>query len=787
MTTDIVLTLLILLAAVVLFVTEKLRVDLVAILVMVSLVIAGLVTPPEALSGFSNGAVVTVWAVFILSAGLSVTGVANVIGRQVMRLAGQGEIRLLVIIMLTVAVLSAFMNNVGVAALFLSVVLTIARETNLPPSKLLLPLAIGSLLGGLTTLIGTPPNILASDALREFGLEPFQFFDFAPVGLIVTLTGIGFMALVGRHLLPNRDPVQAITGQNVDASEFYGLEERLTLVSVPKDSPLAGRTLAESRIGRTLGLTILGLQRQGRKQLTVRPDTVLASGDYLLALGRLDRLEALGKRPFFVVEEGQDQTLDLITLETGLGEWQIGPESSFLGRTIAEFNMRRQYGLNVLAIRRESRAYRTNLQFLPLEEGDTLLILGTNEAIAAARETAEFGDNLQIITAEPDAALSYQLHERMLVIRLPEGSPLAGQALVESNLRDLFGVVVLGIARDGERILAPSPDMILAEGDLLLIEGKPEELAVIRGLQGLEINHHLHFEQVEFESEMVGLVEVVLTPRSAMVNKSLRQIHFREKFDLSVLAIWREGRAFRTDLGDIPLQFGDAFLVYGPREKIKVLSDEPDYLVLGGELEEAPRKEKAPLAVIIMGAVVLTVLVGWLPISIAAVAGAAFMVLAGCLKMEEAYQQIDWRAVFLIAGMLPLGIAMEQTGAAQFLAEGMVSAVGGMGTTALIAGLFVLTSVASQFMPNPVVTVLMAPIAINTAVDLSLSPHALMMVVAIAASASFMSPVGHPANVLVMGPGGYRFSDYIKVGIPLTIVVLVVVLLVLPIFWPLAG
>jgi di/tricarboxylate transporter len=163
------------------------------------------------------------------------------------------------------------------------------------------------------------------------------------------------------------------------------------------------------------------------------------------------------------------------------------------------------------------------------------------------------------------------------------------------------------------------------------------------------------------------------------------------------------------------------------------------------------------------------------------------MVLTGCLQMEEAYRQIDWRAVFLIAGMLPLGIAMEQSGAAQFLAEGMVSVVGGMGTTALLAGLFILTSVASQFMPNPVVTVLMAPIAINTAVDLNLSPYALMMVIAIAASASFMSPVGHPANVLVMGPGGYRFSDYIKVGIPLTFLVLIVTLFVLPVFWPLTG
>jgi di/tricarboxylate transporter len=198
-----------------------------------------------------------------------------------------------------------------------------------------------------------------------------------------------------------------------------------------------------------------------------------------------------------------------------------------------------------------------------------------------------------------------------------------------------------------------------------------------------------------------------------------------------------------------------------------------------------PRLNKAPIAALIMIAVVVAALAGWAPIAIAAVAGAALMVLSGSLTMEEAYHFIDWRAVFLIACMLPLGIALEQTGTAQLLAEGMVNMVGDFGPYALLAGVFVLTSVASQFMPNAVVTVLMAPIALNTARDLALSPYALMMVVAIAASAAFMSPVGHPANVLVMGPGGYRFKDFIKVGLPLTIVVLIVTMLVLPIFWPL--
>jgi di/tricarboxylate transporter len=760
MTSEIALTLAILLVAVILFITERIRVDLVALFVLVTLAITGLVTPAEALSGFSSPAVVTVWAVFILSAGLYTTGVANIIGRQILRISGQGEVRLLIVIMLTAAILSAFMNNVGVAALLLPVVLTIAKQTNLPPSKLLLPLAIGCLLGGMMTLIGTPPNILASDALQAAGLEPFGFFAFAPVGIVLVLAGITFMVLAGRHLLPGHRRVQALPGQDggaEDVSELYDLEKRLALVELPAGSQLAGKTLTESRIGRALGLTILGLQRDGRKQHTLHSDTILEEGDQLLALGRLDRLREL----------------------------RIVAESTFIGRTVSEIDMRRKHGLNLLAIRRGSRHFRTNLQEIPLKPGDILLLQGSRTRLDAARENSLFGPELILLETGIDAANRYQLHERLMLVRIPPESSLVGQSLAESDLDDLFGLLAVSISKGEQMILAPPPDTKMSAGDLLLVEGKPQDLAILRGLQGLIIRRQLDMDQTELETEMVGLVEAVLSPHTTLAGKTLREIQFRDKFNLSVLAILRDGRAYHTDLGNIPLQFGDAFLIYGPRAKFKMLSGEPDFLVLTEGIEEAPRREKAPLAILIMAAVIFTVLIGWQPIAIAAIAGSALMIVTGCLRIEDAYRQIDWRAVFLIAGMLPLGIAMEQSGAAQFLAEGMIALVGDSGPTALLAGLFILTSIASQFMPNPVVTVLMAPIALSTAVDLNLSPYSLMMVVAIAASAAFMSPVGHPANVLVMGPGGYRFSDYLKVGIPLTIIILLVTLLVLPLFWPL--
>lgn len=233
------------------------------------------------------------------------------------------------------------------------------------------------------------------------------------------------------------------------------------------------------------------------------------------------------------------------------------------------------------------------------------------------------------------------------------------------------------------------------------------------------------------------------------------------------------------------LRFGDALLVHGRRSQIQVLSQEPDFIVLEAGEGEPPRRTRALPAILIMAGVVLSVLLGWLPIAIAAVVGGTLMVLTGCLTMEEAYRSIEWRAVFLIAGMLPLGIALEKTGAAGLIASGVVASVGGYGPVILLSALFILTALASQLMPNPVVTVLMAPIAINTAQSLGFSPQSLMMIIAISASASFLSPVGHPANLLVMGPGGYRFSDFLRVGLPLTLIVLVIAVLAVPVFWPL--
>jgi len=778
MTPEIAIVLAILAAAVVLFVTERVRVDVVALAVLVTLTLTGLVTPAEALSGFANLAVVTVWAVLILSAGLARTGVAGLIGRPVLRLAGGSEARLIALIMLLVGVLSGFMNDIGVAALMLPVVVDIARRTARPPSRLLMPLAFAALLGGLTTLIGTPPNILVSEALRQYGLEPFHMFDYTPTGVVVMLAGIAFMVLVGRHLLPSRDIKDLPENDKAAPGEFFGLRERLFGVRLPEDSALAGRTLAQSRLGAALGLNVLAILRADQNRLAPGPAAVLRPGDRLLVEGRPDRLTELRGRHLLVAEDDHLAVERLRSTEIDLAELELSPQSTLPGHTLEQIDFRRRFGAVVLAIRRGGGAVRTNLEKLPLQRDDVLLIQGTRAQLDLLRGESEF------LLSGAGAAERYHLEERLVSMRVPEDSTLVNKTLIESRLGDAFGLGVMGIVRGEATHLMPGAEERLAAGDLLLVKARPDDLLTLEGLQSLEIDAEAPPGLAELESEHVGLVEVVLSPRTTLAGKNLRHIHFREKYGLSVLAIWREGRAYRSDLRDIALRFGDALLLYGPREQLRVLGLEPDFLVLTEAAQEAPRLNKAPLALLIMAAVLAPVILDLLPIAIAALAGVVLMILTRCLTMEEAYRAIEWKAVFLIAGMLPLGIAMEQTGAASFLAEGMVGLVGGLGPLAVMAGLFLLAALASQVMPNPAVAVLLAPIALNTAGDLGLSPYPLMMAVAISASAAFLSPVGHSANVLVMGPGGYRFADYTKVGIPLTLVVLVVVLLVVPFFWP---
>lgn len=782
MSIDILLTFGILAIAIVLFVTELVRVDVVALGVLVALALTGLVRPEQALAGFSNPAVVAIWAMFILSAGLARTGVSNMISQQVMRFARRGDGLLVSVLMTSTALLSAFMNNIGVAAMFLPITLEIARRTRRPASQLLLPMAYGSLLGGLILLIGTATNLLVRDALREAGYEPLGMFDFTIGGLLILAASVVYMAFIGRRFLPVRQPIGPLAAANGRASSdlqaLYGLEERLAYLILPDDSTLTGKTLVESRIGRALGLNVLSIRRKNGQRLPAEASTELAGGDRLLILGRLDRIEEIAARPLIAIEQDRPAVARLFSEGIGLAEFQVTAGGAFAGQSLAGIGFRRRYGVNVLAIVQGESIRRTDFQNITLQSGDRLLLQGPLahvEALADQPGYRRLGSN---------DVQDYHLDERLLFIRIPEGSALVGRSLAESRLGAAYGLAVLSIAREDGAWQMPQPDLILQAGDLLMVGGRSQDIEVLRGLSALQMDRHVDVGREKLENGAMQIVEVMVSPYTTLAGKTLSALRFREKYGVSVLAIWHGDRAYRTGLGDLPLNFGDALLCYGPLDRFELIARDRDFVVLKTGLQERPRLEKAPLAITIMLGVVASVILLGLPIAITAIAGCVLMVVTGCLKMEEAYQAIDWRAVFLIAAMLPLGAAMQQTGAAANLAQLMISAVGAYGPTAILAGLMILVMVANQFMPGAVVVVLISPIALTTAASLGISPYPLMMGIAYALAASVLSPVGHAVNVLVMSPGGYRFSDYFKQGLPIALIVLAISIPLLPVLFP---
>jgi di/tricarboxylate transporter len=784
MTPDIAVALSILAVAVVFLITEWIPMEVTALLSLGAVALAGLVSPVEALSGFSNPAVITVWAVFILSGGLTRTGVANTIGHFVLRLAGNSETRMIVVIMVAAGVMSAIMNNVAVAALMLPVVMDIARHTGSRPSRLLMPLAYGSLLGGLTTQIGTPPNILVSEALRDEGLKSFTFFDFTPVGLTIMFCGIAYMMFIGRHLLPQRDVVkESSEGKDVDWETQYDLQERLFNIRIPGDSMLVNKTLAESRMGSALGWNVVGITRNDRILLAPGPSDVLQAGDRLTVEGRIENLKELKNWQQLIGEKDGFDIEEPYSTDIKIGEILLPGNSQFVSKTLNSIGFRGRFKANVLAIRRNGNIKRTNLQDEPLERGDRLLIAGHQEHLEEFKSISGF-DQFRYVPRS-DLIEVYHLHERLMIMRVPQESMLIGKSLKESRLGDALGSKFLGILRGNDPILMPEPWETLQANDRLVVEGRMLDFEMLHGLEELEIERRTQPDINTLVSGNIGLVDAILSPHTTLVGTTLRQLNFREKYGLSVVAIWREGQAYRSNLRDTSLRFGDALLLLGPREKLKMLGREPDFIVLTETAQEELRLEKMKISTLIMGGILLPVIMGWVPIYIAAIVGAALMVLSGCLTMEEAYRHIEWKAVFLIAGMLPLGTALDQTGAAKLIAEGVVALVGPFGPKAVMLGLVALTFLATCFVPTAALVVLMAPIVLNTSTNMGLSPYAFMMAIAMAASASFMTPISHPANILVMGPGGYRFLDYFKVGGLLTLVILVIIGVVLPLYWPL--
>jgi di/tricarboxylate transporter len=378
----------------------------------------------------------------------------------------------------------------------------------------------------------------------------------------------------------------------------------------------------------------------------------------------------------------------------------------------------------------------------------------------------------------------YALQERLSEVRLSADSPLVGKSIAESGVGSQYGLSIVAMVRDTHVTLAPQPGEVLRADDLLVVAGRMERVLKLAEEQSLLLESELAWRG-DLSSDDVGMVEVLIAPRSDAAGKTLGEIHFREKFGLTVVALWREGRSIRTDLGKLPLRFGDALLVYGAHDRVRILQAEQDYIVLQPGDQPIVRPRKALWAVGIMVVALGLAAANVLPIAEATMGGALAMVLTGCLTMDEAYQAVEWRTVFMIAGMLPVSIAMNRTGAAEYVGKLWVNALAPLGPVALMAGLFAATTLLTQVMPGQVTAVVLAPIAISAAQGFGLNPYAMAMAVALGTSMAFLTPLGHPVNMLVMGSGGYKFGDYFKVGLLLTALLFIVVLVFLPFFWPL--
>jgi di/tricarboxylate transporter len=601
MITDATLVFLILAATVALFVSDRLRLDLVALLSLLALVLSGILTTAEALAGFSDPVVLMIAALFVVSGALFETGVAARLGGALSGLAGANPVRVTAVVMLAAGVLSGFMSSTGTVAVLLPAVAALAWRARLSPSRLLMPLAFGALLGGMLTLIGTAPNIVVTTQLEAAGYAPFGFFAFTPVGIVLLGTGILFMALFGSRLLPARvaaaGPSDAITPVPADELvEGYGVG-RVVRLRVRPGSALVGRTAASADLRRTAAVSVL-------------------------------RIDSAGRGSIF---------------GAGRGSGTFG-------------------------------------------EGDVLHVLGDPAAVAAlAREY------------------------------------------------DLDGV------QDDDA----SPDLHLAE--------------------------------------------VLLRRRARLIGQTIAGVRFRSRYGLDVLSVLRRGERLEGDVTREPLRFGDTLLVTGSRRRIDLLRSEGfDFVVISRSDVDAsaePLTTRGRLALGIMVGMMLLLTFEVVAPVIAVLLAAVATVLTRCITMDVAYRSINWESVVLIAGILPMATALQKTGGVASLVAGL-GAVGALGPLALLAAVFLLTSFFSQVISNTATTVLVSPVALGAALEMGVSPYPFMMTVAVAASCAFATPIASPVSMLVLGPGGYRFGDFLRVGALLQLVVFAVAMLVVPLLFP---
>ena len=576
--------------------TERIRSDIVAVLIILALAVSGLLKPAEALAGFGSEPAIVVAAIFVLSGALHSTGLSETIGSWIGRLAGSSLPRAIAVIMPAVALLSAFTHHLTTTAIMLPVTLNLARERDIPPSKLLMPLSFAASLGTTITIIGAPAFLIASAVLQQAGRPGLGIFSIAPIGLALSLVGTLFMLVLGRFLLPAR--------------------------------------------------------------------------------------------------QGGDEGAGRFRLDHYFTELTILPNSPFLGKTIDE--------------------------------------------------------------VEADSRYSFK---------------------------------VAGWMRNGRRMPRPYGDTRIEAGDVLLVRTTPEEIVAFRQEDGVELHPVAQYGATASgtaseEQEITDLlVQAIVAPGSDLVDRTIRQIDFRRRYGAIVVGLWRKHGWIQQELAKIRLRPGDVLVLQGDQEALARVENDRAFLMLVPFQGEMRLRRKAPLAGAIMLATVIAAAFNLLSIEIAALAGAVAMVLAGCITPRQAYRAIDARIYVFIAGAIPLGAAMQKSGAAEVLAGWLQGTVGGWSQPLVLLAVFAIVGLLTQLMSDSATTALFAPVAVALARALGQPPEPFVVTVAMAAVASFLTPIGHHGNLLVYGPGRYQFTDFVRVGTPLTILVAVVVVLLAPMIW----
>jgi di/tricarboxylate transporter len=580
--------------ALVLFATEWVEADVTALGLLMAMVLTGLLPADQAFAGFGSDTVIMILGLLIMTAALMRTGVMDLVGRWIVRHAGERAGRLQTVVMSGAATLSAFMSNTAATAFFVPVTFGVARKAKISPSKLLMPLAFATILAGSITLIGTSTNLVVNGLMQQYGLAPMGMFELAPVGIPITVIGLLYMMTIGRRIIPDRFRQEEIAGAAGASVRAYSTE-----VLVLSNSPLIGKTIAESGFGRDLDLTVLRIVRNKNEVLHARADTVLQ------------------------------------------------------------------------------------------------------------------------------------------------------------------------------------------EGDVVLVQGATEDILKIKDTAGIDIKADAKLADPQIEAKDLATVEMIILPGSPLIGRTLKGQRFREHYGLQVLGINRHGHTLHRKISVLPLLMGDVLLVQGPQEKIQEAADDPTFRMLGDLSSRRPNTKRAPLAIAIFVFVLALATMKILPLAVAMILGAVLVFATRCITPSEAYCDVEWKAIILIGAMLALGVAMEKTGAAQYLASLIVSGIG-VSPLLLLAGFFFLTVFLTQPMSNQAAAIVVLPIALQTAMQLQLNPRAFAMAIAFAASCSFVTPL-EPSCIMVYGAGRYRFRDFLKVGSLLTLIIFVIVILLVPIVWPLQA